>query len=75
MSEEQPLFSVLRGTPTAEELAALVGAVLTRSRPGSGGPPQPESAWVSTARPGVVTGAGLPMRIGPDGWRTSALPR
>ena len=68
------MFRVLRGTPTAEELAALVGAVLIRSRSNSDGPPR-RSAWVAQSRPGVLTGAGLPARIGPDGWRASALPR
>ncbi|MFD0787461.1 acyl-CoA carboxylase subunit epsilon, partial [Micromonospora azadirachtae] len=33
MSAEEPLFQVVRGVPTAEELAALVGAVVARSRP------------------------------------------
>ena len=33
MSAEEPLFRVVRGSPTAEELAALVGAIVVRSRP------------------------------------------
>ena len=75
MSNDQPLLRVLRGTPTAEELAALVGAVLTRSRPDSGRLSLDGSAWVDSARPGAVTGAGLPVKIGRGGWRASALPR
>lgn len=74
MSDDQPLFRVVRGTPTAEELAALVGAILSRSRPVASGPAAAPSAWTRSARPGAVTG-GLPTGRGPDGWRTSALPR
>ena len=33
MSAEEPLFRVVRGVPTAEELAALVGAIIVRTRP------------------------------------------
>ena len=36
MSAEEPLFRVVRGVPTAEELAALVGAIIVRSRPAAG---------------------------------------
>jgi Acyl-CoA carboxylase epsilon subunit len=69
----EPLLRVVRGTPTPEEIAALVGVLLTRSRPAAD-PPAP-SAWLTTARPGAVTPAGLPARPGPDEWRRSALPR
>lgn len=75
MSDDQPLFRVLRGTPTAEELAALVGAILTRSRPAPGRAALEASVWVRSARPGAVPGAGLPAKVGPAGWRASALPR
>jgi hypothetical protein len=65
MSEE-PVFRVVRGTPTAEEVAALVGVLLTRSTP----PPAPSaSRWARSARPF----AGI--RPGPGAWRASALPQ
>ncbi|WP_425571432.1 acyl-CoA carboxylase subunit epsilon [Phytohabitans rumicis] len=54
-----PDFRVVRGTPTAEELAALVGVVMSRRRadpPPVGAP----SRWARSARPG-----------GPRGWRAS----
>ncbi|MEH1125958.1 acyl-CoA carboxylase subunit epsilon [Micromonospora sp. CPCC 206061] len=51
MSESEPLFRVVRGTPTAEELAALVGAVLSRSRTAVPAPPA-VSQWARSARPG-----------------------
>jgi hypothetical protein len=65
---EQPLIKVVRGTPSAEELAALVGVLLTRS---SGVPAEAEpvpSRWARSARP--ATG----YRPGPGAWRGSALP-
>ncbi|MDG4822832.1 acyl-CoA carboxylase subunit epsilon [Asanoa sp. WMMD1127] len=65
MSEE-PLFKVTRGTPTPEELAALVGVLSFRPVPFSAAPVS--SQWVRSARPGPV----LP---GPGAWRASGLPR
>ncbi|MEU8087574.1 acyl-CoA carboxylase subunit epsilon [Micromonospora sp. NPDC049101] len=64
MSAEEPLFRVVRGVPTAEELAALVGAIITRSRPAAAPAPTTTSAWARSGRP-VASG----------GWRTSGLPR
>ncbi|MEV0730791.1 MULTISPECIES: acyl-CoA carboxylase subunit epsilon [Polymorphospora] len=73
MSEADPQFSVVRGTPTAEELAALVGVLFARSRPAAAPTPAPRlSPWVRAARPGA---GGALVRPGADGWRASALPR
>ena len=74
MSDE-PLFRVVRGTPTLEELAALVGVVLSRARASTPAPAQGPSRWTLSVRPGAVTAAGLPRPIGQDAWRRSALPR
>jgi hypothetical protein len=59
---EPPKIRIVRGTPTAEELAALVGALLVRSGTPTGAAPAP-SRWARSARPGTRTG-----------WRASALP-
>jgi hypothetical protein len=76
MTEQEPVFRVIRGTPTAEELAALVGAFVVRTRSASPSTPPPVTpAWVRAARPGVVGAGGLPGRPGADGWRLSGLPR
>ncbi|HEX2772206.1 MAG TPA: acyl-CoA carboxylase subunit epsilon [Micromonosporaceae bacterium] len=75
MSDDLPFFRVVRGTPTPEELAALVGVVLSRSRSSVSAPEQAGSLWVRSARPGAVTLGGLPRPIGRDAWRASALPR
>ncbi|MEV4494847.1 acyl-CoA carboxylase subunit epsilon [Micromonospora arborensis] len=64
MSAEEPLFRVVRGVPTAEELAALVGAIIVRSRPTSAPAPATPSTWARSARP-----------ASPGGWRTAGLPR
>ncbi|MGI5525469.1 acyl-CoA carboxylase subunit epsilon [Micromonospora sp. CA-259024] len=64
MSAEEPLFRVVRGVPTAEELAALVGAIVVRSRPAAAPEPATASAWARSGRP-----------AGPRGWRAAGLPR
>jgi hypothetical protein len=74
-SEEEPLVVVVRGTPTPEDVAALVGALLSRVRPADAESPPRSSAWVTSARPGAVAAAGRPARPARDAWRRSALPR
>ncbi|MET8356576.1 acyl-CoA carboxylase epsilon subunit [Micromonospora sp. NPDC005171] len=64
MSAEEPLFRVVRGVPTAEELAALVGAIIIRSRPAVAPAPATPSAWARSSRPGNSRG-----------WRAAGLPR
>jgi hypothetical protein len=68
MPEPEPFFRVVRGTPTAEEIAALVGVLASRPAP----PPVPTvSAWSRSARPGGLAWAS-PR---PGGWRTAGLLR
>ncbi|MGN9912014.1 acyl-CoA carboxylase subunit epsilon [Phytohabitans sp. LJ34] len=64
MSEAEPFFRVVKGTPTADELAALVGAVLLRRRAAATptAPATPRSAWARSARPNSG---------GRVGWRSS----
>jgi hypothetical protein len=64
VSDEQPLLRVLRGEPTAEELAALVAVVTARStaRPGA----TPRSVWTDRAQ--LVRRA---LAHGPGAWRAS----
>jgi hypothetical protein len=67
--ETTPALRVVRGVPTAEELAALVGVLLRRptaATPAAAGAP---SRWRASALPGV------PLRAGAGAWRTSGLPR
>jgi Acyl-CoA carboxylase epsilon subunit len=65
---ETPLLRVVRGEPTAEELAALVAVLAARA--GAEPPPEPlRSAWADPARQLFAP------RVGPGAWRRSALPR
>ncbi len=64
--EEEPLVSVVRGVPTPEELAALVGALASRYTGTDVSNPKPSTnPWLRTARPGARPGT----------WRESGLPR
>ncbi|MEV6690088.1 acyl-CoA carboxylase subunit epsilon [Micromonospora sp. NPDC051196] len=69
MCGEEPLLRIVRGVPTAEELAALVGAIVARPRPAAEPTPAPASSWARSGRP-RSTGH-LP---GPGAWRASGLP-
>jgi len=64
VSDEQPLLRVVRGEPTAEELAALVAVVTARSA--AGPEAAPRSAWTDRAL--LVRRCPAP---GPGAWRTS----
>lgn len=74
MADEKPLLRVVRGNPTAEELAAVVGVLLLR--PGVVTPVNSPavSTWARHGRPGTVSPSGLPTRTGRDAWRASGLP-
>jgi len=65
---EDPLFRVVRGVPTPEELAALVGVLTVRLRPGPSVAVPPVSYWVRSSRPS-------PGGPGRGAWRSSGLPR
>nr|WP_212845730.1 acyl-CoA carboxylase epsilon subunit [Catellatospora sp. IY07-71] len=56
-----------RGTPTAEEVAALV-AVLSARPAGAAAPAGPVSAWWRSGLPAAPA-------AGPGAWRASGLPR
>ncbi len=62
-STHEPTITVLRGNPSAEEVAALVGALLTRVRHEPAPSTRTRSAWWASGLPG-----------GSRGWRESGLP-
>ncbi|MEU8079502.1 acyl-CoA carboxylase subunit epsilon [Catellatospora citrea] len=64
---EQPMIRIERGTPTAEEVAALV-AVLSARPAGTPAPAAEVSAWWRSGLPAVTA-------TGPGAWRRSGLPR
>jgi hypothetical protein len=61
----EPQLRIVRGTPTAEELAALLGAFATLAAPTTAATAT-RSRWAASARP-----AGTGLRPGPDAWRHS----
>ncbi len=75
MSEQpvQPLLRVVRGEPTAEELAALVAVLAARQAATAAAVDRarraPRPAWGDPA-----TAVRRPVTPGPDAWRRSALP-
>jgi hypothetical protein len=60
-------FRVVRGTPTPEELAALVGVLMGR-RPTAPAPRPLPSRWRRSALPNT------PLRAGRGAWKASTLP-
>jgi hypothetical protein len=66
---ETPYLRVVRGEPTAEELAALVAVLAARSAAAPAQARRPRSAWADPA--GRL---GLTHRAGPGAWRRSTLP-
>lgn len=75
-SASRPLSRVVRGEPTAEELAALTVVLAARAAAASAAsatsaekPPEPRSEWRDKA-PLLRR----PLRHGPGAWRASARP-
>lgn len=67
--ERRALFRVVRGEPTAEELAALTVTLAAVAGAGGEAPvPKPRSAWSEPL-------LRAPLSPGPGAWRTSTLPR
>jgi hypothetical protein len=64
-------FRIVRGTPTPEELAALVGVLALRPV-AVDDTPAPVSRWALAARPTLRSSVGRPGR---DAWKASGLPR
>jgi hypothetical protein len=68
-SETTPLLRIVKGNPTAEELAALVG-VLASLGGAEAAAPEPTTVWNAPRRLHRVI-----HPHGPEGWRSSGLPR
>jgi hypothetical protein len=65
---ERPVLRVVRGTPDAVELAALVAVVTAAAAAGTDPTPRAGSAWASSSR---MVRSTLPA----GGWRASFAPR
>ena len=69
MSDERPMLRIVRGEPTAEELAAVVVVLSAAGGEGQPPPERPaESQWASPQR------LQRPP-VHPTGWWASGLPR
>jgi hypothetical protein len=66
----RPLLRVVRGTPTREELAAVVAVLAAGSAAPAAAPPAPAGRplW-------AVPVLRAPLAPGPGAWRASGLPR
>jgi hypothetical protein len=67
--EERPLLRVVKGDPSADELAALVAVVASLGGPAPA-PPRRTPEWNAARRLQRVV-----HRPGPGAWRASSLPR
>jgi hypothetical protein len=65
---DDPFLRIVRGAPTPEELAAIVGVLLPRLRAVPPAAERPESRWRASGLPPA-------RRPGPGAWKASALPR
>jgi hypothetical protein len=67
-----PMLTVVRGNPSAEEIAALVAVLTARTAPASAGETagRPRNKWSAKSR--LLR---EPLPRGPGEWRASALPR
>ncbi|MCW2903590.1 MAG: hypothetical protein JWO67_5855 [Streptosporangiaceae bacterium] len=69
---EKPFLQVVRGEPTAEEVAALVAVLTARSRAARRDGRRPvrrTSVWADRSRQ-----VRAPLTPGPGAWRASAFP-
>jgi hypothetical protein len=67
---DQPLFEVVKGSPTEEELAALVAVLTMRFGGAAAAPDRPESGWSAYWR-----SVRAPVQPGPEAWRMSGRPQ
>ena len=67
---DEPLFWVVKGSPTEEELAALVAFFALRAGGGAAVPDPAESGWSAYWR-----SVRAPVQPGPEAWRMSGRPQ
>jgi hypothetical protein len=67
---DEPLFQVVKGSPTEEELAALVAVLALRTGSAETRPDRSESGWSAYWR-----SVRAPVQPGPEAWRMSGRPQ
>jgi hypothetical protein len=69
--DQEPLFSVVRGSPTEDELAAVMTVLAARfTEPRQEAPTPARSGWSAYWR-----SVRSPIQPGPSAWRMSARPQ
>jgi hypothetical protein len=68
VSEQEPVLRVIRGDATSEDIAAVLGALMSV-------PPQPPRERPRRVWGAPGTNVRLPLNPGPGAWRASGLPR
>ena len=67
---DEPLFEVVKGSPTEEELAALVAVLALRPGAPAAPPNAQDSGWSAYWR-----SVRAPVQPGPEAWRMSGRPQ
>ena len=70
MTADEPMLSVVKGSPTDEEVAALVAVLTLASRQPAPEPEPRPSGWSAYWR-----SVRAPIIPGPDAWRMSGRPQ
>ncbi|MBA8826900.1 hypothetical protein FHX42_004279 [Saccharopolyspora lacisalsi] len=72
----RPVLRVVRGSPDDAEIAALTTALAAVAASNAGEPERDSglSMWADRAASLRYPGGRRPLRPGPNGWRSSALP-
>lgn len=75
--DQSPVLKIVRGNPSADEIAALVTVLTAVSRPAPvAGPAETVPAETVRSEWGAKSRMmRAPLRRGPGAWRASALPR
>jgi hypothetical protein len=68
---DRPVLMVIRGDASAEEIAAVAGALNVAGRREGGGPPRPRRVGGWADRSAMLR---KPLRPGPQAWQASGRP-
>jgi hypothetical protein len=68
--QQRPALRVVRGEPSAAELAAVIVVLEGLARQSAPASPRPDSEWAARSRM-----LRQPIAAGPGAWRASGLPR
>jgi Acyl-CoA carboxylase epsilon subunit len=71
LDDQEPLFTVVKGSPTEDELAAVMTVLAARfAQPRQEQPMRAQSGWSAYWR-----SVGSPIQPGPSAWRMSGRPQ